>query len=161
MTPKKLPTIAGNFSTAFLASPLGASTSLFSHLVKTPSSFGGEPLPPHPPKTHVMASTIVEMVIESAVSIEKIVLPCSRNKVSLLILRCYLRVHPVCFVNPYRSLKILACQGQYSVMLPVFSPEYLPPKTKGPPEGILSISISVGNSRNSSLVAALQDLSNA
>ena len=34
-----------------------------------------------PPKTPVKASTIVEMVIERAVTIEKIVVPCSRNKV--------------------------------------------------------------------------------
>ena len=37
-----------------------------------------------PPKTPVKASTIVEMVIERAVTIEKIVVPCSRNKVQNL-----------------------------------------------------------------------------
>ena len=36
------------------------------------------------PKTNVMASTIVQIVTELAVSIEKIVMPCSRNKVRIL-----------------------------------------------------------------------------
>ena len=83
-----LPTIAGNASTAFPASLLSASASQFNHLFKTPSSLVGEPPPPPPPpppllppqKAPVMASTIVDMVTEMAVSIEKIVIPCSRNK---------------------------------------------------------------------------------
>ena len=172
-----------------------------------------------PPKTPVKASTIVEMVIERAVTIEKIVVPCSRNKVRNLSAKdvflsktfsrvclilatcvwrsfrfcdsisnlacfsvfkssnlslysclcssesvgsfstssnflvslfmrflislnfeCYLRVHPVFFVKPYRSLKILACQGQHFVMLPVSLHEYLKLKAKGPP-GVYSPSL--------------------
>ena len=73
MAPTTLPTRAGNASTVLPASLLNASASLFNHLFKTPSSFGGDPPPPPPPppplRTHVMASTIVEIVIERAVSI--------------------------------------------------------------------------------------------
>ena len=68
--------IAGNTSTAFLASHLIASASLFNHLFKTPSFFDGEPPPsppPPPPKTTEIASTIVEIVIERAVSNETMV----------------------------------------------------------------------------------------
>ena len=73
--------IAGNTSTAFLASHLIASASLFNHLFKTPSFFDGEPPPspppPPPPKTTVIASTIVVMVIERKVSTDIVVIPCS------------------------------------------------------------------------------------
>ena len=74
MAPATLPTRAGNASTVLPASLLNAAASLFNHLFKTPSSFGGDPPPPPPPpppplRTHVMASTIVEIVIERAVSI--------------------------------------------------------------------------------------------
>ena len=68
--------IAGNTSTAFLASHLIASASLFNHLFKTPSFFDGEPPPsppPPPPKTTEIASTIVEIVIKRAVSNETVV----------------------------------------------------------------------------------------
>ena len=68
--------IAGNTSTAFLASHLIASASLFNHLFKTPSFFDGEPPPsppPPPPKTTEIASTIVEIVIKRAVSNETMV----------------------------------------------------------------------------------------
>ena len=67
--------IAGNTSTAFLASHLIASASLFNHLFKTPSFFDGEPPPPPlpPPKTTEIASTIVEIVMERAVSTETMV----------------------------------------------------------------------------------------
>ena len=80
-----LPTIAGNASMAFPASLLTAFASLSNHFFKIPSSFGGEPpaLPPLP-KTPVIERTIVEIVIENAVSIENIVMPCSRNKVRIL-----------------------------------------------------------------------------
>ena len=79
------PTITGNASTAFPASLLSASASLSNYFFKIPSSFGGEPpFPLPPPKAPVMARTIVEIVIEKAVSIENIVLPCSRNKVRIL-----------------------------------------------------------------------------
>ena len=84
ITPTALPTIAGNASTAFPASFLSASASLSNHYFKTPSSFDGEPsAPPPPPKTSVMARAIVEMAIERAVSIEDMVMPCSRNKVRI------------------------------------------------------------------------------
>ena len=70
MAPTTLPTRAGNASTVLPASLLNASASLFNHLFKTPSSFGGDPPPPPPPlRANVMASTIVEIVIERAVSI--------------------------------------------------------------------------------------------
>ena len=70
MAPTTLLTRAGNASTVLPASLLNASASLFNHLFKTPSSFGGDPPPPPPPlRTNVMASTIVEIVIERAVSI--------------------------------------------------------------------------------------------
>ena len=73
--------IAGNASTTFPASLLSASASLSN----PPSSIGGEPpVPPPPGKTPVIARTIVEMVIESAVRIENMVMPCSRNKIRIL-----------------------------------------------------------------------------
>ena len=53
MTPTTLPTIAGNASTAFPASILSASASLFYHFFKTPSSFGVEPSAPHLPQRHL------------------------------------------------------------------------------------------------------------
>ena len=81
IAPTTLPTIAGNASMAFTASLFSAFASLLNHLFKTPSSFGGEPpAPPPHPKTIVMTSTIVEMVIEKVVSIENMVMPCSQNK---------------------------------------------------------------------------------
>ena len=73
-----LTAIAGNTSSAFPASLLSASASLFNHLLKTPSFFDGEPpsspLPP-PPKTTEIVSTIIEKVIERAVSTETMVQP--------------------------------------------------------------------------------------
>ena len=93
-----LPTIAGNSSTAFPASLLRASNSLFSHFLrffyllvkkilshffKIPSSFGGEdPEAAGPlPETPIIASIIVEIVIESTASIDISVIPCSLNDV--------------------------------------------------------------------------------
>ena len=85
IAPTTLPAIAGNTSTAFLASLSSAFASLSNHFFKTPSSSGGEPpVPPPPPKTPMMANTIVEIVIEKAVTIENMVMPCSRNKVRIL-----------------------------------------------------------------------------
>ena len=86
IAPTILPKIAGNASAAFPASLLSAFASLSNHFLKTPLSFSGEPLVPLSPlpKTPVMARTIVERVIERAVSIENIVLPCSWNKVRIL-----------------------------------------------------------------------------
>ena len=49
---------------------------LSNHFLKAPSSFGGKP-PASPPKTLVMARAVVEIVIERAVSIENMVMPCS------------------------------------------------------------------------------------
>ena len=72
IAPTTLPTIAGNASTAFPASSLSAFASLCNHFFKTPSSFQPSPL-----KTPVIARTIVEIVIERAVSIENMVMPCS------------------------------------------------------------------------------------
>ena len=82
--PTTLPTMAGNASAAFPASLLSAFANLYNHFFKTPSFFGGEPPASPPlPKTPVMARTIIEIVIEKAVSIENIVMPCSRNKVRI------------------------------------------------------------------------------
>ena len=77
IAPATLTKIVGNASTAFLACHLIASASLFNHLFKTPSFFDGEPPPPPlpPPKTTEIASTIVEIVIERAVSTETMVQP--------------------------------------------------------------------------------------
>ena len=77
--------MTGNASTAFPASLLSAFASLSNYFFKAPSSFGGEPPVPLPPsKTPVMARAIVEIVIERAVSIEKMIIPCSQNKVRIL-----------------------------------------------------------------------------
>ena len=86
MAPTTLPTMAGNVSTAFPASLLSASASLSNHFFKVPLSFDGEPSAPSlpPPKTPVMARTIVEIVFERAVSIKNMVIPCSRNKLRIL-----------------------------------------------------------------------------
>ena len=85
IAPAKLYPIAGNASTAFSASLLSPFASLPNHFFKVPSSFGGEPpVPPSPQKAPVMASTIVEIVIEKTVSIENIVMSCSRNRVRFL-----------------------------------------------------------------------------
>ena len=76
IAPTTLPTIAGNVSTAFLASLLSASANLSNHFFKAPLSFdGGPPIPPPHPKTPVMAKTIVATVIEKAVNIENMVIP--------------------------------------------------------------------------------------
>ena len=77
IAPATLTKIVSNASTAFLACHLIASASLFNHLFKTPSFFDGEPPPPPlpPPKTTEIASTIVEIVIERAVSTETMVQP--------------------------------------------------------------------------------------
>ena len=86
IAPTTLPTIAGKASTAFPTCLLSASANLSNHFFKTPSSFGGEPpvSPPTPPKVPIIARTTVEIVIEKAVSIENIVIPCTRNKVWIL-----------------------------------------------------------------------------
>ena len=77
IAPTTLPAIAGNDSTAFLASLLSASASLCNHFSKAPSPFGGEPYVP-PQKT------LVEIVIERAVSIENMVIPWSKYTVRIL-----------------------------------------------------------------------------
>ena len=80
-----LPAVAGNASTAFPVSLLSVSANLFNHFFKVPSSFGGEPtVPPPHPKTLVTARTIVEIVIERAVNMVKMVIPFSWNKVRIL-----------------------------------------------------------------------------
>ena len=76
IAPATLTKTVGNASTAFLACHLIVSASLFNHLFKTLSFFDGEPPPPPPlppPKTTETASTIVEIVIERAVSTETMV----------------------------------------------------------------------------------------
>ena len=77
MAPATLLIIADNTSTAFLASLLSASASLSKHFSKTPSSFDG--VPPaklSAPKASVTARTVVKIVIERAVRIENMVMPC-------------------------------------------------------------------------------------
>ena len=73
MAPKTLSTITVNASTAFPASLLSASASLFNLLVENVVLLL---LLLPPPKTLVMATTIVEIVIERAVNIENMVMPC-------------------------------------------------------------------------------------
>ena len=66
---------------------MSAFASLSNHFFKAVLSlsfFWRTPVPPPPPKTPVIARTIVEIVIEKAVSIENIVMLCSRNKVRIL-----------------------------------------------------------------------------
>ena len=80
IAPTTLPSMAGNASAAIPANLLSASASLSNHFFKVPLSFDGEPsIPLLPPKTSVMASTTVEIVIERAVSIENMVIPFSRK----------------------------------------------------------------------------------
>ena len=86
IAPTTLPTIAGNASRAYPASLLSAFAGLSNHFCKILSSFGGEPpvTPPPPPKTPVIGRTVVEIVIERAVSIENMVMPCSLNRIRVL-----------------------------------------------------------------------------
>ena len=65
---------------------LRASTSLFDHFFKTPLLFGDPEAEgsSSPPKTPVIETAIVNMIIERAVSIDSIVIPCSRNKIQTL-----------------------------------------------------------------------------
>ena len=86
IAPKALPTVAGNASRVFPASLLSASANLPNYFFKIPSSFGEEPLAPlpPPPKTPVMARAIVEIVIERAVNIKNMVLPCSRKRTRIV-----------------------------------------------------------------------------
>ena len=95
MAPTALPPIARNASTAFPAGLFSASASLFNHLFKTLLSFdGGPPTPPPSPKTPVIASTMVQIVIERAVSTEKMVMPCSRHKVRIFSAKDYFYQKP-------------------------------------------------------------------
>ena len=78
IVPTTLPTIAGNASAAFPASLLSASASLSNHFFEVLLSFDGVPPAPLPPpqKIPVMARTIVEIVMDRAVSIAAMVIPC-------------------------------------------------------------------------------------
>ena len=85
IAPTTLPTMVGNVSAVFPASLLRASNSLSNHFFKVLLSFDAEPpAPRRPPKTLVMPRIIVEIVMDRAVSIENMVMPCSRNKVQIL-----------------------------------------------------------------------------
>ena len=72
-----LPTTTGNTSTALPASFLRASASLLHYFFQSLSSFGREDPEaagrPSPPRTPVIASTLVEKVIERAVTTDTIV----------------------------------------------------------------------------------------
>ena len=65
--------MVGNNSAAFPESLSSTSASLFNQLFKAPLFFDGEP---PPPKTPVIASAIVEIVIERVVSTEVMVIFC-------------------------------------------------------------------------------------
>ena len=87
MAPTHLSAIAQNASITFLESLFRASASLFNHFLKALPFFsrdnpgaGGPPLS----KTSVIASTVVEAVIEKGVSIDVIVISYLRNKVQTL-----------------------------------------------------------------------------
>ena len=67
------------------------SASFFNYLFKASLSSGGKVALP---KTPVTASTIVEMVMERVVSIDIIVITCSRNKVRILSPEDYLYQGP-------------------------------------------------------------------
>ena len=84
--PITLPMIPSSASAAFPASLLSASASLSNHFFRVPLPVGGEPPAPPlpPPKTPSMARTIVAMVMDRAVSIENMVIPCSLNRVQIL-----------------------------------------------------------------------------
>ena len=85
IAPTTLPTMVGNVSAVFPASLLRASNSLSNHFFKILLSFDAEPPAPRRlPKTLVMPRIIVEIVMDRAVSIENMVMPCSRNKVRIL-----------------------------------------------------------------------------
>ena len=88
IAPATLPTIASDASTTFIASLLTSSFCLFNQFFKVSSSFRGEGpevagLHP-PPKTPVIARTIVEMVRERGVIICITVIPCTWSKVWIL-----------------------------------------------------------------------------
>ena len=82
MAPTTLPMIPGNTLAASPTSLLRASASLSNYFFRAPLPFdeGPPPLPPPP----VMARTIVAMVIEKAVSIENMVIPCSLSRIRIL-----------------------------------------------------------------------------
>ena len=82
--PAILPMIPGSASATFPASLLRASANLSNHFFRVPLPFNGEPPAPQLPPPPVMARTIVAMVIERAVSIEAMVMPCSLNRVRIL-----------------------------------------------------------------------------
>ena len=79
IAPTTLPTMAGSASVAFPASLLSAFAKLSNHFFKVHLSFDGGSLAPllPPPKTPVMAMTIAEMVMDRAVSIAAMIIPCS------------------------------------------------------------------------------------
>ena len=67
IAPTTLPTIAGNASTAFPASLLSASASLFKHFFNSPLSFdGGIPVPPPPQKSPKTEKAIIVTPAKSA-----------------------------------------------------------------------------------------------
>ena len=92
IAPTTLPTTADNASTASLARLLSASANLSNHFFKISLSFGAEASEPPspPPKAAVIASTIVKIVMERAVSIDIMVITCSRNKVQIFPPKMYL-----------------------------------------------------------------------
>ena len=122
IAPTTLPTIASNASTAFPTSLLSALLACLTIFSRFPYLLMENLLPPPPPpKTSVMAKTIVEMVIERAISIEDMVILCSRIKVgilsakdvsvSIIFSRVYL-ILVTCVWRSFRfcdSISILAC----------------------------------------------------
>ena len=82
--PTILPMILGSAVAAFPTSLLSTSASLSNHSFRVPLPFdGGHPAPPLTPLP-VMTRTIVAIVIDRAVRIENMLMPCSLNRVRIL-----------------------------------------------------------------------------
>ena len=112
MAPTILPTMTVNASIVFPSNIIRASASLSNHFFRVPLP-DEEPLVPPlpPPKTPSMARAIVALVMDKAVSIENMVIPCSLNSVRILspkdasLSRTFSRV---CLILANLCLKILS-----------------------------------------------------
>ena len=75
MTPKTLPTIAGNASAAYVTSILSTSISLLKQIFLNDTSYFKETLTKAPAK----ASIVAKMIIEKAISINTTLISCQSN----------------------------------------------------------------------------------